>query len=56
MTDSQLKYVDLRKPPVEDKRPFLIRLLTSIRLSLKLKKDKDCFIRPDISIKGGTDF
>jgi len=56
MTNYQINSLDLRKPLKEDKRPFLIRLFTSIRLVLKLKYDKENKIKPDISIKGGTDF
>jgi hypothetical protein len=56
MTNYQINSLDLRKPLKEDNRSFLIRLLSSIRLIFKLKYDKVSGIRPDISIKGGTDF
>jgi len=55
MTKNQINDLALSKPMVEDKRPFLIRLLTSIKFSIMPKLSKGNII-PEFKIKGGTDF
>ena len=46
-------WLNLRKPSVAvDKRPFLLRLLESVRLVVRLNKRGVSYV----GIKGGTDF
>jgi hypothetical protein len=46
-----LKHLEDAPVPTADKRPFLVRLLCSIRMKLGWKKDK-----PEITITGNADF
>ena len=55
MTKNQINDLAFNRPIVEDKRPFLLRLLTSIKFSIKPKLSKGSII-PEFKIKGGTDF
>ena len=54
--------VELMKRTSEDKRPFWLRLLLSLRISLKPKVHKSltnngiCAVVPEFFIKGGADF
>jgi hypothetical protein len=54
--------VELMKRTSEDKRPFWLRLLLSLRISLKpkvhksLKNNGICVGVPEFLIKGGADF
>lgn len=55
MTEEQRIQMALQKPTVQDNRPVVERLLSSLRVSLGIKLRKKEVV-PTVSIKGGIEF
>ena len=56
LSHETLKAILVPIPPKKDRRSFLVRLLSSIRVGVSIKRGDDGKITKSYRIRGGADF